>query len=46
MNFEVQLLGKRLSRPESIILRIALCVFIALGLIYIGGALHEALHVH
>ena len=46
MTIEEQLLGKKLSGPESIILRIALCVFIMLGLIYIGGALHDATHVH
>ena len=46
MTFEEQLLGKKLSGPESVILRIALCVFIVHGLIYIGGALHDATHVH
>ena len=46
MAIRQQLLGNKLSKPEAVILRIALCVFIALGLIYIGGALHDALHAH
>ena len=33
MAIEEQLLGKKLSGHDSIILRIALCVFIMLGLI-------------
>ena len=46
MAIEEQLLERKLSRPVLIALRIAQCAFIALGLIYIGGALHDALHIH
>ena len=46
MTFEEQMLGKKLNRPTLLALRAAEIIFIALCLIYIGGALHDALSVH
>ncbi len=46
MTFEEQIFGRRLSQPFLVSLRVAEVVFIVLGLLYIGGALHDALHIH
>jgi len=46
MAIDQQLPRKKLGGAESIILRIALGVFVMLGLMYIGGASHDATHVH
>ena len=46
MTFEEQMLGMRLSRVGIVALRAGEAVFIAFCLFYIGGALHDALHIH
>ena len=46
MAIEEQLLGRKLSRNTLLVLRKSECVFIALGLIYLGGTLHDAFHNH
>ena len=46
MTFEEQMLGRKLSWPVLAALRTAEAIFIALCLVYIGGAVHDAPHAH
>jgi hypothetical protein len=46
MTVEEKILGRKLSRPVLAAIRAGEVIFIALCLIYLGGALHDAFHNH